>query len=165
MLVEDDRQFIDQRDVDVALGVLDDLGRLGNANAARLVRARDNDLAVQLVDELGYLRRRSRRYLFDIRHAVGFVAGIDPLGTVANEEIHVEFQPRHPLEHRNAFLFRRTRIDGRFIDDDVVLLQHAADGFAGADQGSQVGTLVVVDRRRDGGDIHVAGLHLRDIAT
>ena len=34
--VEDQRQFVDQRDVDVALGVLDDLGGLGDPDAGRL---------------------------------------------------------------------------------------------------------------------------------
>ena len=42
--VEDQRQLVDQRDVDVALGVLDDLGGLGHFDAGRLVRAGDDDL-------------------------------------------------------------------------------------------------------------------------
>ena len=37
--VEDQRQLVDQRDVDVALGVLDDLGGLGDPDAGGLVRA------------------------------------------------------------------------------------------------------------------------------
>jgi hypothetical protein len=32
--VEDQRQLVDERDVHIALGVLDDLGRLGDADAA-----------------------------------------------------------------------------------------------------------------------------------
>ena len=42
-LVEDDRQFVHQRDVEVALRVLDDLGRLGHLNGCRLVRAGRDD--------------------------------------------------------------------------------------------------------------------------
>ncbi|MNN96343.1 hypothetical protein D3C81_2153120 [compost metagenome] len=45
-LVEDDRQFVDQGDVEVALGVLDDLGGLGDLDAAGLVGAGADDLAV-----------------------------------------------------------------------------------------------------------------------
>ena len=37
--VEDQRQLVDQRDVDVALRVLDHLGGLGDLDARRLVRA------------------------------------------------------------------------------------------------------------------------------
>ena len=41
--VEDHRQFVDQRDVDVALRVLDDLGGLGYPDAGCAVRARLDD--------------------------------------------------------------------------------------------------------------------------
>ena len=46
-LAEDQRQFIHQGDVEVALGVLDDLGRLGDADAAGAVGAGSDDLAVE----------------------------------------------------------------------------------------------------------------------
>ena len=38
--VEDERQFVHQRDVEVALGVLDDLGRFGDLDAGRRDRRR-----------------------------------------------------------------------------------------------------------------------------
>ena len=44
---EDQRQFVHQGDVEVALGVLDDLGRFGDADAAGAVGAGGDDLAVE----------------------------------------------------------------------------------------------------------------------
>ena len=52
--VEDERQFVDQGDIDVALGVLDDLGGFGDLDAGGLVGAGGDDLAVER-------RRRGRR--------------------------------------------------------------------------------------------------------
>ena len=57
--VEDDRELVHQRDVEVALRVLDHFGGLGNAYAFRLVRAGRNDPAIEPVDEIGGFRRRT----------------------------------------------------------------------------------------------------------
>jgi hypothetical protein len=46
-LVEDERQLVHERDVEVALGVLDDLRGLGDLDAARAVDARAHDAAVE----------------------------------------------------------------------------------------------------------------------
>ena len=51
--LENDRQLVDQRDVDVALRVLDDLGGFGNLDARRHVRTGRHHGAVEGVDELG----------------------------------------------------------------------------------------------------------------
>ena len=45
-LAEDQRQFVHQGDVEVALGVLDDLGGLGDADAAGKVSPGGDGLAV-----------------------------------------------------------------------------------------------------------------------
>ena len=50
--IEDQRQLIDQRDVHVALGVLDHLGRLRDADTARLVGPGNDDAAVKGIDEI-----------------------------------------------------------------------------------------------------------------
>src|SRR5690606_4344211 len=49
--VEDHRQFVDQGNVEVALGVLDDVRGFGHPDAARLVRAGGNHRCVKLVDQ------------------------------------------------------------------------------------------------------------------
>ena len=53
--VEDDRQFVDQRDVEIALGVFDHLGGFGHSYAGGLVRAGGDNLRVEPID---YFRRR-----------------------------------------------------------------------------------------------------------
>ena len=53
---EDQRQFVHQGDVEVALGVLDDLGRFGDADAAGAVGAGGDDLAVEGVDDGRHFR-------------------------------------------------------------------------------------------------------------
>jgi hypothetical protein len=47
-LVEDDRQFIHERNVDVALGILDDLGSFRNFYRRRFVHTRLDDDLVRL---------------------------------------------------------------------------------------------------------------------
>ncbi|MCY1522314.1 hypothetical protein D9M68_571620 [compost metagenome] len=154
-LVEDQGQFVDQRDVHVALRVLDHFGGLGHADAGRLVRAGGDDLLVQLVDQLGHFGRGAGGDLLDRADAVFLVARVDALGAVARVEVHVELQARHALQHRHAVFFGGARIDGGFIDDDVAALEHGADRFAGLDQRRQVGLLVFVDGGRHGHDEHV----------
>ena len=120
--------------------------------------------AIERVDEFGDFRRRTRGHLLDVGHAVRLVARVDPLRAVADEEILVELEAREALEHRHALLFRRAGIDGRFVDHDVVFLQHAADRLARADERTEVGPLVVIDRRRDRRDEHVAILEVFHLA-
>jgi hypothetical protein len=79
-------QFVDQGDVDVALGVFDHFGSLGHTDAAGLVGAGGDDGAVQRVDEVGGLRGRAGGDLLDGGQAVDLVARVDALGAVADVE-------------------------------------------------------------------------------
>ena len=134
--VEDERQLVDQGDVQVALGVLDDLGRLGHADALRLVRARGDDLPVELVDQLGRLGRGAGGHLPDGGHPVRLVARVDPLRAVAGVEVAVVHQARVVLEHGHAVLLGGARVDRGLVDDDVAGLEHPADGGAGREDGT-----------------------------
>src|SRR5690606_37287041 len=154
-LVEDQGQLIDERDVHVALRVLDDLGGLGHADARGLVGAGRDDLVIQRIAQVGDFGRRARGDLLDGIDAVRLVARIDALGAVAGVEIFVELQARIALEHRHAVFFSGARIHGGLVDDDVAALEHRADSLAGLDQRRQVGLLVVVDGRGHGHDVHV----------
>jgi hypothetical protein len=93
-LVEDDGQLVHQRDVEVALRVLDHLGRLGGLDAAGPVHAGHDDLLVQpghLVQRLG---RVAGDDLEDLGERVFLVAGVDALGAVADEEVLLPLQAR-----------------------------------------------------------------------
>ena len=92
--VEDDGQLVDERDVEVALGVLDHLGGLGHPDAGRLVGAGGDDLAVERVDDVGHFGRGAGGDLLDGGDAVLLVAGVDALGAVAGEEVDVELEAR-----------------------------------------------------------------------
>ena len=88
----DQRELIDQRDVGVALGVLEHLGRFGNSQARGLVRTGRDDAAVKRIDEFGRFRSGPRRYLRDIDQPALTIAGIDAFGAVAHEEVDVVAQ-------------------------------------------------------------------------
>src|SRR5882672_6717282 len=157
---EDHRELVHQRDVDVALRVLDDLGGFGYAQRRRLVRAGRDDAAVERVDVVGDLRRGPRRHLLDRRQPMFLVAGVDALGAVAREEVLVELEARPLLEDRDAVLLRAPGIHGGLVDDHVALLEHAAHGLAGALERAQHGPVVLPDRRRHGHDERVALLQV-----
>lgn len=156
-LVEDDGQLVDEGDVDVALGVLDDLGGFGHLDAFGLVGADDDDLAVELVDQLGHFGGGAGGDLLDGGDAVFLVARVDALGAVAGVEVDVEFEAGKLLQHRDAVFLSGAGVDRGFVDDDVALLEHLADGLAGLDQRGEVGLLVLVDGGGDGDDEGVAG--------
>ena len=51
------------------------------------------------------------------------------LGAVAGKKVFVERQAGSSLQHRYAFLFRSTGVDGRLVDDDIAFFQRLADSF------------------------------------
>ena len=156
MLVEDHRQLVHQRDVEVALGVLDDLGGLGHLDAAGAVHAGGD--------------RRSRRArpplssvaaviagddLHDLGDGVFLVAGIDALRRVADVEVLLPLHAGMLFQHRNADFFGGAGIDGGFIDDDRALFHVLADRGGGTDQRREVGDVRLVDRGGHGDDDEV----------
>ena len=161
--VEDHGELVDERDVDVALRVLDHLGRLGDADRRGRVRAGLDDRAVELVDELGRLRRRAGRDLADRRQPVLAVARVDALRAVAGVEVLVELESRLLFEDRHADLLGAAREHGGLVDHDVAALQDLAHRLAGALEWRQVRPLVGVDRRRHGDDVDAAGLEVPEL--
>ena len=85
--VEDDRQLIDQGDVQVALGVLDDLGCFGDLQAGGREGAGGDDAGVKRVDCLGDFRCGAAGDLLDLGQRIDLVARVDALRAVATEEI------------------------------------------------------------------------------
>ena len=134
--IEDDRQFVHQRDVEVALGVLDHLGRLGHADARRAVGAGGDDLGVERVHPLGDLGV-DPEVTHDRSDTVLLVTRVDPLGAVAREEVLVEAQTRDALQHRNAVLLGRPRVDGGLVERGR-RASDLAEGLARTQERSQV---------------------------
>src|SRR5699024_71245 len=79
-------QFVDKGDIDVTLGVFDDLGGFGDLDRRGAVSAGRNDGSVEGVDEVGCFGRGGACDLDDVCHAVGLVAGVDALRRVAGEK-------------------------------------------------------------------------------
>ena len=84
--LEQHRQFVDQGDVDVALGVFDDLGGFGYPDRGRPMGAGRDDAPVQRIDEFGRFRGGAGGDFLDGSEPVFLVAGVDALRGVADEE-------------------------------------------------------------------------------
>jgi hypothetical protein len=81
--MEDRREFVHQRDVEVALGILDDLGGLGGLDARRLVDAGLDDRTIDRGDDVERAGILSGDDLVDDLKAMRAVAWIDPLRRIA----------------------------------------------------------------------------------
>ncbi len=89
-----------------------------------------------------------------------FITGVDALRAVSAVEVLVEPETGVLFQHGHAVFFCAAGVDGGFVNDDVALLQHLADGFAGLDERGEVRPLVFVDGCGDGDDVAVAALQV-----
>ena len=88
--VEDHSQFVDEGDVDVALGVFNHFGRFGYPDGGGEVRSGGDDGAVEGINLLSRFGGGAGGNFFDFGNSVLLVAGVDALGRVACKEIFVE---------------------------------------------------------------------------
>ena len=158
--VEDQRQFVHQGNVEVALGVLDHLGGFGDLDGTGFVGAGGNDAAIQGIDEVRNLGSGAGSDLLDGGQAVLFVAGVDALWAVAGKEVAVELEAGVLFEDGDADFFGGAGIDGGFVDDDGALAHDLADGFGGLDQRGEVRAIGLIDGGGDGDDEDVAGFEV-----
>jgi hypothetical protein len=107
--VEDDRQFVHQGDVEIALGVLDDLGCLGHLDAGRRIDAGGDHAGIHLANSLEGFGGIAGDHLDDLGQRPLLVARVDPLGRIADEEILLPFHSRMLLDDRNTDLPRSRR--------------------------------------------------------
>ena len=75
-----------------------------------------------------------------------FVSGVDTFGRISAEKVFIELQSAHLFKYRNALLFRGSRIDRRFIDDNITFFQHFPDAFTRLEQRCQVRSFMFIDR-------------------
>ena len=149
------RELVHERDVEIALGVLDHLRGLGDLDRRGAMHARLHHRGV----EVGHLLQRrgvvARDHLQDLREAVLLVARVDALGRIADVEILLPAHPGAFLEDGHADLLGRAGVDGRFVDHRGAGLQVLADDLRGALERREVGLARVVDRRGHGDDHEV----------
>jgi hypothetical protein len=158
--VAEHRQLVDERDVDRAEDVLEQLGqlrRLGRRDADDLVA----DLAIQGNRAVQALRRQAADDLGCVAHRVVGAARVDALGREGDVEVAAGLEPGL-LEQRYQALAGRARIGGRLERDELPLLEHPRERRAGVHQRAQVGLAVLGERRRHGDD---HGLGLRQVGV
>ena len=140
------RQLVDERDVDAAEDVLEQLGHLGDLRRGDLddrVHGEPVDLG-RAARALGGqpaddLRRRARRPVD--------AAGVDPLRREGQREVAARPQPR-ALEDRGQLVARRPGVGRALEDDQLALAQPLGEALGGAEHRGQVGFAVLVQRRR-----------------
>ena len=123
------RELVDERDVDGAVDVLEQLRQLGGLGCRDLVHRVDRgavDVGRRLrrgrVDAADDLRRRLRRPVLAAR--------VDALGRHREVEVLAGLQPRALLEDRLQDLARRARPRRRLEHDDLAALQHRREARA-----------------------------------
>ena len=144
--VEDQRELVHERDVDVALRVLDDLGGLCDLDRGRPVDAGVDDGPVGVGDAVERGVVLAGDHLGDALERVLLVARVDTLGRVAELEVLALHEAGDLREHRTAYLLGDAGVDGRLEDDDVALLEDLAHALGRADDGREIGDVVLVDR-------------------
>src|SRR5690606_22881403 len=153
-LVTEDRHLVDEGDVDVPVGVLQQLGHLGLAGAA------DGD---DLLDEAPVEGGRpvaagggvAADHLGGVAQAVLGVARVDALGREGQVEPLAGGQPGR-FEQGTDQLVRGPRPGGGFEHDERAFAQVACHGLAGALHGRQVGPVVLVQGGGDADDDRAA---------
>ncbi len=161
--VEDDRKLVDQRDIQVSLGVLDDFGGFGDLDAGSAVHPGGHHRAIELGDALECFRSIAGDDLHDRRKRVLLVAGVDALWRVADVKVREPFHPGIPLQDRNADFFSSTRVDCGFIHHDRTVFHVLADGGARTNQRSKVRLAHRVYRCGNGDHDDIGGGKMRRI--
>ena len=132
--VENDRQLVHQRDIEVTLRVLDDLGRFRDLDARRGMNTRRDDACVNIPDAREGFRRVARDDLDDPGQRAFLVARIDPLRRIADEKVLLPGKAGLLLDDRDADFLGRSGIDRRFENDGRAAFQVSANGARSADQ-------------------------------
>jgi len=110
--VEDDGELVHEGDVDVALGVFDDLGCLGNLYRGGPVHPCLDDHLIGFCNVLCRHGVTAAGDLDDLCQRVVPVSGVDALGREAHLELFRIFQSGKSLEHRYALFLCAARVDG-----------------------------------------------------
>jgi hypothetical protein len=144
--VEDERQLVHERDVEVALGVLDHLGGLGHPDGGGAVNAGGDDAPVGVGHPVQGLGVLARDHLHDALERVFLVARVDALRRVTQPEVPALFKARHPGQDGSADLLGHAGIDGGLEHHHRAGGQHPAHGLAGGDHRAEIRLAVLVDR-------------------
>src|SRR5690606_17255336 len=161
--VADLRHLVHQRDVDVALRVLQHLRGLGHLDGGGAVHAGVDDFLVDAGDDLQRFLILAGHDLDDLLQRVLAIARIDPFGAVAQLEVDPAAQARRLFEFRSADLLGGAGMDSGFEYDNAARAQHRSYRPASLDQQGKIGIVLVVDRGGNGNDEEIAALQFRHL--
>ena len=154
--VAEDGKLVDEADVDVAVGVLEDLFHLGNGRRGHLVDRRFENGLVHGRGDLGAFARAAADDLGGILRFIDQVARIDALGREGKVEVHAALEAGL-FEDGAAQLFGRAGIRCGFKHDEHVLMDVRHDALRGGADVADVRLLMGVERRRHA-DAHAVAL-------
>jgi len=163
--VEDHRQLVHQCDVHIALRVLDDLGRLGDADGAGAEDAGRHDALVEGRHTLQGLGSIAGDDFDNALERVLLIARVDALGGVSQPEIPAGDQARFALEHRGAAVLSDPGIYGGLVDDHIARFEHAADGMRSPFDHAQIRLALRGDRGGYGDDVEGRGREVGRVAS
>ena len=155
LFVEDDREFVHQRDVEIALGVFDDLRGLGDHDVWCAMHTDLDDGGVGVGHAFEHIGILTCHDLDDFFERVLAIARIDALGAVAEEEINTALLAADALDDRTADFFGHAWINGRLEDNHDpgrCVLDRVTNGFTGLDERREIGASERIDRSRYGDD-------------
>src|SRR3546814_8966158 len=110
LFLSDQREFVHQRDIEIALRVLDDLGGLGDLDRWRAVDAGVDDRAISVGNAVQCFRAIARHYLDDLAQRTFAIARIDALRRIREMEIGAVFEAGDLFQQRPADVFGDARI-------------------------------------------------------
>ena len=146
--MENDRQFIHQRNIDVALGILDNLGGFRHLDRRGAMHPGFENAVINRRNDIERFRIAARNNLGYGLQPMHLIAGVNAFRAVTDPEILKILQPRKLFEQRHTFVFGHSRVDGRFINHQRIARHVFANGSRAEHERSQIRPLVAINRSR-----------------
>ena len=154
-LITDLGEFIHEGDIDITLGILDNLWSFCNLYRGCPMQSRCYHWAIYLIDLFKTLYINTGDDFYNLINCMFFVSWIDTLWTVSDLEITRALESTFALEYRETYLLSGTRINSRFIDNNLSFSHVLPDTFRCLDQWSVVRIIVLSDRSWNRDDDHI----------
>ena len=161
-------QFVDQRDVDAAIDIFQQLGHLGGGGRGDGNGALE-DGSVEGAGQFRSLRVDSAHNFGDVAAGHSGVAGIFALGGKGNEEFFFASEAAAGglqaklvffFENRHHHFFGGAGISCALEHDQLAGLKMRGDGMRGVGDIAEIGLVILIQRRGDADDDRV---HLFDV--
>ena len=150
--VAQNRQLVDQADVDVAVGIFEDFFHLGHGGAAHAVHGRLQHRLVKRGGDIGAFGGDAAHHLGGVLGFIDGVAGVHALRRKGQEKVHAALEAALFQNGAQHFL-GGAGVGGGFQNDEHIAVHMGHDAFRGGAHVADIGLLMLVKRRRHG-DAH-----------